>query len=189
MTGKFGSSAREVIADALVRARAEGTSRIEEEHLFAALLANPESGPLLGRLGGPGQAEAADAVRAEVREARRRGGLTAGEEQALAGLGIDLDEVVARAEARLGAGALDSTPVRARPGRRASVSPEAVAVLNAAQRQRVARGDRQTTARHLLLGLLARPGLLAEALAARGITLATALEAMDGDDPQAAAGR
>lgn len=174
MTGKFAaSSAGAVIADALARARAEGTSRIGEEHLFAALLANPDSGPLLGRLGGP------EAVQAEVREARRRGGLTAGEEQALAGLGIDLDEVVARVEARLGAGALDSASVPARRSRRASVSPEGVAVLNAAQRQKAARGDRQTTARHLLLGLLAQPGLFADALAARGITLASVMQAMD----------
>jgi hypothetical protein len=64
-----------------------------------------------------------------------------------------------------------------------SVSPEAVAVLNAAQRQRAARGDRQTTARHLLLGLLARPGLLADALAARGITLTSVLQAMDAGGP------
>lgn len=71
MAGKFGSSAGEVIAEALVRARAEGTSRIGEEHLFAALLASPDSGPLLGRLGDPEQAEA---VRAEVREARRPAG-------------------------------------------------------------------------------------------------------------------
>lgn len=180
MAGKFGSSAGEVIADALVRARAEGTSRIGEDHLFAALLASPDSGPLLGQLGGPEQAEA---VRTEVREARRRGGLTAGEEQALAGLGIDLGEVVARVEARLGAGALDLPPRRSR---RTSVSPEAVAVLNAAQRQRTARGDRRTTARHLLLGLLAQPGPLADALAARGITLAGVLRAMDADDAQAA---
>ncbi|MBO0806116.1 MAG: hypothetical protein J2P25_23970 [Nocardiopsaceae bacterium] len=176
MAGKFDSSARTIIADALVRARAEGTSRIGEEHLFAALLANPDSGPLLSRLGGRDEAEA---VRAEVREARRRGGLTAGEEQALAGLGIDLDEVVARVEARLGAGALDSTSVPARRSRRASISPEAVAVLNAAQRQKAAHGDRQTTARHLLLGLLAQPGLLSDALAARGITLASVLQAME----------
>lgn len=182
MAGKFAaSSAGAVIADALVRARAEGTSRIGEEHLFAALLANPDSGPLLGRLGGP---DGAEAVRAEVREARRRGGLTAGEEQALAGLGIDLDEVVARVEARLGAGALDSASVPARRSRRASISPEGVAILNAAQRQKTARGDRQTTARHLLLGLLAQPGLLADALAARGITLAGVLQAMDAGGPQ-----
>jgi hypothetical protein len=183
MPGISGSSAGVVIADALDRARAEGTSRIGEEHLFAALLANPDSRTLLGRLGRPDEAEA---MWAEVQEERRRGGLTAGERQALAGLGIDLDEVVARVEARLGEGALDGTRTSARRGRRASMSPGAVAVLNTAQRQKAARGDRNTTARHLVLGLLAQPGLFADALAARGITLATALEAMDGDDPAAA---
>jgi hypothetical protein len=59
------------------------------------------------------------------------------------------------------------------------MSPEAVAVLSAAQRQKTALGDRQTAARHLLLGLLARPGLLADALAARGVTLASVLQAME----------
>jgi hypothetical protein len=191
VSGTFDSSAEAVIADALVRARAEGTGRIGEEHLFAALAVNPGSRPLLAALGGPGQAEAvqAEAVQAEVREARRRGGLTAGEEQALAGLGIDLGEVVARAEAQLGAGALDGTTVRARRSRRASMTPEAVAVLSAAQRQKAALGDRQTTARYLLLGLLARPGLFADALAARGVTLASVLQAMDAGGPQAAAGQ
>jgi ATP-dependent Clp protease ATP-binding subunit ClpA len=183
--GEISSSAGAVIADALRRARAEGTSRIGEEHLFAALLANPVSRPLLGRLGGPEQAEA---VWAEVRQARRRGGLTAREQQALAGLGIHLDEVVARVEARLGQGALDSTGAPARRGWRVSMSPEAAAVLNAAQRQKAARGDRHITARHLALGLLAQPGLFADALAARGGTLASALEAMDSDDGQAEAG-
>src|SRR5262245_1396790 len=169
-----------------MRARADGTSQIAEEHLFAAMLANPDSRRLVGGRGGP---EQADAVWAEVRQARRRGGLTAGEQQALAGLGIDLDEVVARVEARLGEGALDGTRAPARGGRRVSISPGAAAVLNAAHRQKAARGDRNTTARHLVLGLLAQPGLFADALAARGITLATALEAMDGYDAEAAAGR
>lgn len=186
MPGKLGSSAGAVIADALMRARASGTSQIGEEHLFAALLANPESRPLLGRVGGPGQAEA---VWAEVRQARRRGGLTADEQQALAGLGIDLDEVVARVEARLGVGALDDTRTPARRGWRVSMSPGTVAVLNAAQRQKAARGDRNTTARHLVLGLLAQPGLFADALAARGVTLASALRAMDRDGTEAATGR
>jgi ATP-dependent Clp protease ATP-binding subunit ClpA len=183
---EISTSARAVITDALVRARAEGTSRIGEEHLFAALLANPDSGPLLGRVGGPEQAEA---VWAEVRQARLLGGLTAGEQQALAGLGIDLDEVVARVEASLGEGALDGTRTSARRGWRVSMSPGAVAVLNAAQRQKAARGDRRTTARHLVLGLLAQPGLFADALAAQGITLATVLEMLDRDDAEAAAGR
>jgi ATP-dependent Clp protease ATP-binding subunit ClpA len=186
MPATFGSSARAVIADALGRARAEGTSQIGEEHLFAALLASPDSRPLLGRLGGP---EQADAVWAEVRQARRRGGLTAGEQQALAGLGIDLDEVIARVEARLGAGALDGTRAPARPARRVSMSPGAAAVLNAAKRQKAGRGDRHIAAGHLVLGMLAQPGLFADALAARGITLGTALEAMDGDDAETAEGR
>src|SRR5215470_13097855 len=169
-----------------MRARADGTSQIEEEHLFAAMLANSDSRRLVGGLGGP---ERAEAVWAEVRQARQRGGLTAGEHQALAGLGIDLDEVVARVEARLGEGALDNTRAPARRGWRVSMSPEAIAVLNAAQRQKAARRDPDTTARHLVLGLLARPGLIADALAARGITLASALEAMNVDDAEAAAGR
>jgi ATP-dependent Clp protease ATP-binding subunit ClpA len=196
------SSSAEVIADALRRARVDGTNQIGEEHLFAALLANPDSSQLVGRLGEPEQAAA---VWAEVRQARRRGGLTVGEQQALAELGIDLDEVVAQVEARLGAGALDDTQASARRGWRVSMSPGAVAVMNAAQRQKTARGDRRTTARHLMLGLLAQPGLFTDALAARGITLASALAAMDeptdeatdeatdqatgGDDGEAAAGR
>lgn len=189
MPGKFASSAGSVIAAALERARADGTSEIGEEHLFAALLANPDSRPLLGRPGGPDEAEPAwaEAVQAEVRAARRRGGLTVSEQQALAGLGIDLAEVVARVEANLGAGALDSAGTPGRRSWRASVSPEVSAALDAAQRQKAARGERHLTARHLALGLLARPGLVADALRARGITLASALAAMGGDGPEAAA--
>ena len=55
MPGMSSSSAGAVIADALVRARADGTRRIGEQHLFAALMANPDSRPLLG---GPDEAEA-----------------------------------------------------------------------------------------------------------------------------------
>jgi ATP-dependent Clp protease ATP-binding subunit ClpA len=171
--------------DALERARAEGTTQIREEHLFAALLVNPDSRPLLARVGGPGQAEE---VLAEVREARRKGGLTEGEQQALAGLGVDLDEVVAQAEARLGAGALDNTRTAGPRGWRVSLSPGVAGALNAAQRQRAGRGDRRITPRHLVLGMLTQPGLFADALAARGITLASVLETMEGEDPQAAAG-
>lgn len=184
MPTRIRSSAGAVIGDALARARAEGTSQIGEEHLFAALLASPDSRPLLGPLSEPEQAAA---LWDEVREGRRRGGLTAGERHALAKLGIDLDEVVAQVEDRLGAGALDSTRTPARRGRLVSMSPTAVAVLNAAQRQKAACGDRRTTARHLVLGLLAQPGLFADALAARGVTLASALEAMGA--PRAAEGR
>jgi ATP-dependent Clp protease ATP-binding subunit ClpA len=178
----YKSSAGAVIADALGRARAERTSRIEDEHLFAALLSHRDTQPLFGEIAGPDEAAA---VWAEVREARRRAGLTAGERKALASVGIDLDEVVAKVEARLGAGALDAARTPARRGRRASMSAEAIAVLNAAQRCKASRGDRRTTARHLMLGLVTQPGLFADALAARGVTAASVVASMDSDDPRA----
>jgi ATP-dependent Clp protease ATP-binding subunit ClpA len=168
MPGKVQSSFASVITDALRRARADGTSQIGEEHLFAALLGNPDSRPLLGRLDRPGEAEA---VWSEVREARRRGGLTSGEQEALAVLGIDLDEVVASVEQRLGENALDSSPSPARR-RRVSLSAEARAVVDEAERQRAARRDRGLTAQHLVLGMVTQPGLFADALSARGITAA-----------------
>lgn len=176
MSAKSASSAAAVITDAMRRARAEGVSEIGAEHLFAALLAQPESRPLFGRLAGQAGAEA---VWNEVLEARRRGGLSASEQEALADLGIDLDEVVARAEAQLGEGALDRSRASGGPGRKLSMSPEATGMLNAAQRQKTARGDRDFTARHLVLGLLAQPGPFADALKARGITVASTLAAMD----------
>ena len=183
MPGKFTPSATAVIVDAVHRARAEEAKQLSEEHLFAALLANPDSRSLLGQLDGPG----AEAVWAEVREARRLGGITANERAALAELGIDLDEVVARVEAQLGAGALDGTRAPARRGWRLSMSPGAKALLNAAGQQKTARGDRGLSAQHLLLGLLVRPGPFADALRTRSITAASVRQAMDGDGPLAAA--
>ncbi|MGP8000749.1 MAG: Clp protease N-terminal domain-containing protein [Streptosporangiaceae bacterium] len=183
MPGKTGSSAAAVLADAVQRARAEGTSQISEEHLFAALLGNPASQPLLGRLAGPGETEA---VWAEVHQRRRRGGVTAAQQQALAGLGIDLDELVARVEAQLGEGALTDGPrLAGRRGWRTSMSADAVAALNAAQRQKAARGDRNLTAQHLVLGLLTGPGLVGDTLRSRGITVASALQVLDGGGPAA----
>jgi hypothetical protein len=184
MPAKFAPSARAVFVEAVRQARAGEISQLREDHLFAALLGNPESRPLLGRIGQPDEAEA---VWAEVREARRRGGITAREQEALAEFGIDLDEVVAHVEAQLGKGALDSNRAPARRGWRMSMSAAAKDVLKAAERQQNARGDRGVTAQHLLLGLLSTPGPFADALGARGITTATVLQAMDGGGPQAAA--
>ncbi len=178
MRESFASSVAAVIVDALTRARAEGTNQIREEHLFAALSSNPDSRVLLGRLDGAGGAQAVLDV---VREARRRAGIGASEQEALAEVGIDLDAVVARVEAQLGEGALDDTRISARRRRRVSMSPEAIAVLTAAQREKAAHGDRHLAAEHLVLGLLSGEDVLPEALRARGITVAGVLEAMDED--------
>jgi ATP-dependent Clp protease ATP-binding subunit ClpA len=176
VSAKSPSSAAVVITDAMRRARAEGVNEIRAEHLFAALLGQPDARPLFGKLAG---AAGAEAVWNEVLEARRHGGMSTNDREALADLGIDLDEVVAHAEAQLGEGALDSSRGAGAPGRKLSMSPEATGMLNAAQRQKVARGDRDLTAQHLVLGLLAQPGPFADALKARGITVASTLAAMD----------
>ena len=52
----------------------------------------------------------------EIRDARRRGGLSAVDAEALTGLGIDLDAVVSRMETQLGSGVLDDSQRRERRG-------------------------------------------------------------------------
>lgn len=87
--------------------------------------------------------------------------------------------LVARAEAELGEGALDDTG-RVRRGWGAPVVSVAVRrALQAAQRQASARGDRDLSPEHLLLGLLAAPGVVADVLGRRGVTVPTVLTALD----------
>ncbi len=101
MPHKLTPAARAAISDAVTRANNEGTSQAREEHLLAAVLADPASDIVLRPLNPELDV---DAILAEVRRARRRAGLRAGEVEALAGLGINLDDVVGRVEAELGEG-------------------------------------------------------------------------------------
>jgi hypothetical protein len=61
---------------------------------------------------------------------------------------------------------------------RVSLSAEARAVLDEAERQRAERRDRSLAARHLVLGLVTQPGLFADALSARGITAASVRDSL-----------
>ena len=176
MFERFTRSARAVVVDARDRARDEDAAEIREEHLLAALLAAPATGPLLTRLGIDGGGAAA--VLEEIRDARRRGGLSAVDADALAGLGIDLDAVVGRIESELGSGAVDSTRHQGPRRSRLPLSAGSKRTLEAALRQAVARDDRELREEHLLLGLLARRSLVADALGGRGVTTATVLAAL-----------
>ena len=95
MFGSITDPARAVIVDAVGRARHEHANDVRAEHLLGAVLAAPSAEPLLGELNLLGQA---DAIMAEIRRARRRGGLSAIDAGALTDLGIDLDQVVDRVE-------------------------------------------------------------------------------------------
>src|ERR1035441_3781580 len=109
MFERFTDGARAVVVNALERARGEDAVEVREEHLLAAVLAAPSVRPLLAQLGMSGDPTVS--VLAEVRGARRRGGLSGVDAHALAGLGIDLDAVVSRVEAVLGTGAFDYSQI------------------------------------------------------------------------------
>ncbi|MCG0286133.1 Clp protease N-terminal domain-containing protein [Streptomyces sp. PSAA01] len=145
---------------------------------------------VLAALGAPGRRASIERALAEV---RRRGGITGADVEALAGLGIDVDEIVARVEEAHGVGALataGSTPGAApestsesapgsasarapRRGRRPLRRPfsrEAKSVLERSLRIALARGDKYIGDEHLLLALTARPGVAAHVLADHDVT-------------------
>ncbi|MEW2414517.1 Clp protease N-terminal domain-containing protein [Streptomyces sp. NPDC046866] len=174
MFERFTAAARSAVVGAQAQAAQAESAVVAEEHLLLALL---EQGAL--------DALEVDraAVRAGLVEARRRGGLSRADEEALAGLGIDLSEVVARIEETHGEGAL-SGPAPRRRGRAAGLfgrrepgprthrpfTAEARQVLEKSLRIALGRKDGEIGSRHLVLALIARPGPVSEVLADHGVT-------------------
>ncbi|MEV8531066.1 Clp protease N-terminal domain-containing protein [Streptomyces sp. NPDC051211] len=185
MFERFTSTARAAVTGAVAEARQAGAAVVTEEHLLLALLGQGALDPLGVDRG---------AVAAGLAEARRRGGLSKADEQALAGLGIDLSEIVARVEQTHGEGALaaaaDSAgrrrgPLRSLLGRSAPAdgrprsghvpfSAGAKKTIEQSLRVALGRQDNSIGPQHLLLALLARPGTAADVLAAQGVTYARA---------------
>jgi ATP-dependent Clp protease ATP-binding subunit ClpA len=175
MFERFARAARAAVVDAHARARAEHAPQLTEDHLLTALLVGPQSASLLPAV----QLAPDDAaqVLADVAAARRRGGLSAADAEALAGLGIDLDEVLSAVERQLGASAL--APPALPRGRRLRASRGFQQVLASAVKRARALGDRELRAEHLLLAFASRRDPVAEALAARGVTPGTVLGALE----------
>ncbi|MFJ6794438.1 Clp protease N-terminal domain-containing protein [Streptomyces sp. NPDC091268] len=180
MFERFTTAARDTVTGAVTQARRVGAAAVTEEHLLLALLDGGALDPLgLDRA----------AVAADLAAARRRGGMSRADEEALAGLGIDLGEIVSRVEETHGEGALASAVPRRRTLgsslRSALGRPEpdhrhlpfgqgAKKVLEQSLRIALGRGDRHISTLHLLLAILSRPGAPAEVLADHGVTYATA---------------
>lgn len=171
---RLGKPARMIVVDAVRRAHDEGARQLAEEHLLAALTADPTTARLLD---GAGTRDGMERLFEEMRLAHRRGGLSAADSDALATLGVDLDAVVARAEAALGVGALVG-PVRS-ARRVRGVNAQAALALRAAPALAAARGDREVGPEHLLLGLLTTPGVVADTLARAGTNTSTVLARLD----------
>ncbi|MCX5194450.1 peptidase [Streptomyces sp. NBC_00249] len=182
MFERFTREARATVTGAAAEARRTGATTVAEEHLLLSLLALDALDPLgVDRT----------AVAADLEATRRRGGMSRADEEALAGLGIDLGEIVARVEETHGAGALSAPEPRRRTlggslrsalgrpdpdpdQRHVPFSPGAKKVLEQALRISLGRKDRNISTLHLLLALLSRPGTVSEVLADHGVTYATA---------------
>ena len=177
MVTRFTPAIRAVVARAYEQAVREGSPEIGEAHLFEALLDDDIGAVLL-------EAVAGDEVRmrvvAEIEQARRTGGLTAAEADALAGLGVDVGALVGRIEGQLGADAL-AGPGTGRQGRwpRLVLSGTVLRAFDEAEHQVGVAGGRTMGIEHLALGIVSTPCLLSESLARRGITVETVREMVE----------
>ncbi|MFE9837312.1 Clp protease N-terminal domain-containing protein [Streptomyces sp. NPDC005551] len=170
MFERFTKDARAVVTGAVEHCERTGEERVEEAHLLLALLDREGSRGSFA-LTSLGLGDRREAVARDLAEARRRGGLSRADADALSGLGIDLTEIVSRVEEAHGTGALAGGGGTA--GRRSGRRPftrGAKDLLTQSLRVALALRDRRIGDEHLLLALTARPGVPAEVLADHGVT-------------------
>lgn len=170
MFERFTQGARDVVKGAVAQAERERAGRVDEGHMVLALLdgSGTRGAFVLGALGVDTQERRASIGRA-LAGVRRRAGLSRADAEALAGIGIDVEEVVARVEQAHGEGVLTGGR---RVGGRRPFSREAKGVLESSLRIAVARHDRVIGDEHVLLALATRPGVASEVLAEHGVTVA-----------------
>jgi ATP-dependent Clp protease ATP-binding subunit ClpA len=164
MLERFTHAARAVVVRAQEESAALGHDHVGSEHLLLAL-ATAGGDTVAGVLGSLGAG--ADALRAAV-ERRDPDGLDA---DALASIGIDLDEVRRSVEESFGPGALGGRRAGEGGGRarHRPFTPHAKRVLERSVREAVALRDRGLAPEHLLLGVAGeRDGGAAAALRACG---------------------
>ena len=181
MFERFTRDARATVTGAVEHAERAGADTVTEEHLLLALL-DQDTGRTSFAITALGLADRRDSVAAGLAEARRRGGMTKADAEALADIGIDLTAVVSRIEEAHGEGALRGD----RGGRRRWTGGRpftrgAKKILEKSLRVALGRGDRFIGGEHLLLALAASPGPVADVLAEHGVTYASAERALYGD--------
>ncbi|GAU65423.1 hypothetical protein SSP35_01_07640 [Streptomyces sp. NBRC 110611] len=190
MFEKFTADARAVVRDAAEQAGRTGSGTVGEPELLLALL-DRKGSPAATALGALGVHKRRESVAEALAAVRRRGGISTADAAALAGLGIDVDEIVARVEQAHGVGALaaDGAPGRRKRARR-PFTAEAKSVLERALRIAAGRGERRLGDEHLLMALTARPGPAAAVLAEHGVTFADVLRVVgEGGKPVERRGR
>lgn len=181
MFERFTKGARATVTGAVAHAERTGAGPITEEHLLLALL-DQEGGRASFAVTALGLVDRRASVEAGLADARRRGGMTKADADALAGIGIDLAAIVDRIEEAHGEGALrgDRKDRRWWTGNR-TFTREAKTILEKSLRIALGRGDRFIGEEHLLLSLTANPGVVADVLAEHGATYESVNRALYGD--------
>jgi ATP-dependent Clp protease ATP-binding subunit ClpA len=166
MFERFSGTARQVIVTAQLTAREAGSSEIDSPDLLVALLrVDDETTDRL--LAGH---ELTNELAEEFGRVRRRGGLTDEEAAALSTLGVDVDNIIRNVEESLGEQAMVMPGRRRRPGGHIPFSTEAKKTLEQCLREALRRKHKHIGTEHLLLALLSRKSIAADALASRGVT-------------------
>ncbi|MFF8844129.1 Clp protease N-terminal domain-containing protein [Streptomyces sp. NPDC015127] len=180
MFERFTGDARAVVTGAVVCAERADAQAVTDEHLLLSLLDLP-GGRTQFALRSLGVLDRREALESSLAEARRRGGMTKADAAALAGIGIDVERIVASVEEVHGAGVLaHGGPGRRRWSGHRPFTAGAKEVLEKSLRIALGRRDRTIGPDHILLALAARPGVVAEALADHGATYASVEHAMYG---------
>ncbi|MGW0559442.1 Clp protease N-terminal domain-containing protein [Streptomyces sp. NPDC003016] len=186
MFERFTKSARSAVKGAATEAERAGADSVTEEHLLLALLdqEGTRSSSALASLGIAGRREA---VARALAEARRRGGLSKADQEALAGIGIDVTEIVSKVEATHGEGAMQSGrgPRRGLLTGHRPFTRQAKGVLEKSLRIALGRGDRHIGDEHLLLALTTQPGPVADVLTEYGATYGALERALREAAPEA----
>ena len=179
MFERFTEKARTVVVLAQQQARERGDGTIDTGHLLRALCAVPESVALM-------VLEGFSVDRADVEADLRAGpapasGTSAADADALAALGIDLDEVRRRIEETFGPGALDRAraPKRHFLGGHIPFAKESKKALELSLREALALRHNYIGTERMLLGLLHGEGAAHDVLVARGVLLDVARVIVD----------
>ncbi|MFE4831608.1 Clp protease N-terminal domain-containing protein [Streptomyces sp. NPDC056672] len=189
MFERFSEGARSVVTGAVGHAERLDADTVTDEHMLLALL-DREGTRASFAFASLGIRDRRTSVEHALADARRRGGLSKADAEALAGIGIDVGRIVSKVEETHGEGALRADATDGRPRRRRfarrGFTPGAKGTLEKSLRIAVGRGDRHIGDEHILLALTAGPGVVAEVLADHGATYGTLERTMFGGTPPSA---
>ncbi|MFD6420216.1 Clp protease N-terminal domain-containing protein [Streptomyces sp. NPDC060194] len=186
MFERFTEAARQVVKDAVALAERQRAAAVTNEHLLLSLLERRGTKGAFA-LTALGAHDRRDALEQALADARRRGGVSRADADALAGLGIDVGEIVSRVEQVHGVGALggDTRDRRWWSGRRPAFSREAKDTLERSLRVALGRRERSIGDEHILLALTTRPGVVAEVLTEHGVAYDDVTRVLGADQAQA----